>query len=246
MRRIVVVGGTSEIAQKCIDVWLKTGPVHFVLTGRGREKLSRVVKDYRIRFPDSKFEPKVFDHISPLQVRNFINHVSLVPIDMILVAHGSLTSQSRAVADERYLWREHEINAISPILFAELFSGVLERQGYGRLAVIGSVAGDRGRAINYAYGAGKAALATYVSGIQHRISNPDIKVSLIKPGPTRTPMTIGSHIGPASLAEPRVVAEEIVVGILKGKRVIYAPKKWRAFMLIIKILPFRIFKLLKF
>ena len=244
--RIVVVGGTSEIAQQCCKIWLQQNSVELVLAGRDHEKLSRVASDLRIRFPGSKIQFQTLYHLSPETVREFVEEVSQSPLDIVLIAHGSLTSQSRASENPGYLWKEHETNALSPILFSELFSASLVRQGHGRLAVIGSVAGDRGRAINYAYGAAKAGLATYVSGLQHRLAVSSVRVSLIKPGPTKTPMTVEAHVGPSKLADPRIVAWKIVKGISKGRRVIYAPGVWRQLMFVVRVLPFWLFKRLTF
>lgn len=244
--RIIVIGGTSEIAQQCCKIWLQDNSLELVLTGRDEEKLSRVASNLEVRFPGSKVEFQTFDHLSPTSVQEFVEKVSQSPMDIVLIAHGSLTAQSRASGDPKYLWKEHETNALSPILFSELFSASLMRQGHGRLAVIGSVAGDRGRAINHAYGAAKASLATYVSGLQHRLAGSSVRVSLIKPGPTKTPMTVDAHVGPAKLADPRIVAWKIVKGISKGRRVIYAPGIWRQIMFVVRVMPFWLFKRLKF
>ena len=244
--RIIVVGATSEIAQQCCKIWLTEGSVELVLTGRNKGKLSRIAADFRIRFPRSKIEFEVLDHLSPKLIGEFVEKVSQSPLDIVLIAHGSLTSQSRASTDPKYLWEQHETNAQSPILFAELFSTALARQGHGSLAIIGSVAGDRGRAINHAYGSAKAGLATYVSGLQHRLADSGVCISLIKPGPTRTPMSVNAHVGPSSLAEPTLVAREIIRGIASGKRVIYSPRIWWLIMGLIRVLPFSVFKYLRF
>lgn len=244
--RIVIVGATSEIAQKCCEFWLSKGAQELVLTGRNPEKLRRIAGDLRIRHPESAISEAVFDHLGVGEIESFITKESNRPVDLVLIAHGSLTSQPKASVNPAYLWSELATNALSPIVFAELWAGVLERQGFGRLAVIGSVAGDRGRAINHAYGAAKAGLATYVSGLQHRLAVSSVRVSLIKPGPTKTPMTINAHVGPSKLADPRVVARKIVRGISKGLRVIYAPGIWRQIMFVVKVMPFWLFKRLKF
>jgi short-subunit dehydrogenase len=244
--RIIVVGATSEIAQRCCQIWLKGGSLDLVLTGRNKKKLTSIAADLRIRFPKSKIDFEVLDHLSPRSIEEFVEKVSQSRIDIALVAHGSLTSQSRASADPKYLWQEHETNAQSPILFAELFATALTRQGHGRLAIIGSVAGDRGRAINHAYGSAKAGLATYISGLQHRLAGSAVRVSLIKPGPTRTPMTVNVHVGPSKLADAGKVAKQIVKGISRGRRVIYSPSVWRQIMFLVRILPFWLFKQLRF
>ena len=240
------MGATSEIAQQCCKIWLAQGPLELLLAGRSEDKLSRVADDFRIRFPESKVEHRAFDYLSPAAIRGFVDSVSNESVDIVLIAHGSLTSQPEATQNPSYLWVEHEINAISPILFSELFSGVLGRQNHGRLAVFGSVAGDRGRAINHSYGAAKSALATYISGLQQRLAFSSVRVCLIKPGPTRTPMTVNAHIGPSKLSDPKVVAKQIVKGISSGRRVIYAPGIWRQIMLVVRVMPFWLFKRMRF
>ena len=113
------------------------------------------------------------------------------------------------------------------------------------LAVFGSVAGDRGRASNYIYGASKAALATLCEGLTGRgwASPAQIRVVTIKPGPVATPMT--AHLNPKQLpflASPASVATAILQGILAGQEVVYAPWIWRWIMMIIRCLPSKIAK----
>jgi decaprenylphospho-beta-D-erythro-pentofuranosid-2-ulose 2-reductase len=244
--RIVVIGGTSAIAQECCNVWLSKGLQELVLTGRDPKGLSRIARDLRVRHPQTAVITEAFDHLDPKSIKEFVVEVSKKRVDLILIAHGSLTSQVRAAGEVDYLWHEFQVNASSPITFAELFSNVLEQQRFGHLAIIGSVAGDRGRAVNHAYGAAKAALATYVSGLQHRFARTKVKVSLIKPGPTRTAMTLNAHVGPSKLADPERVARRITEGLAKGRRVIYSPRIWRLIMLVVRALPFSLFKYLRF
>ena len=92
------------------------------------------------------------------------------------------------------------VNGVSPALFAEAFAGPMQQANQGTLAIIGSVAGDRGRKSNYVYGAAKGLVTRYAQGLQHRLAGTNVKVVLIKPGPTDTPMTAefegsGSKIG---------------------------------------------------
>ncbi len=244
--RIVVVGATSEIAQRCCELWLLQGAKQLVLTGRNPEKLKRLASDFRVRYPDSEISEAVFNHLNVKDIESFVGDVSSQTVDIVLIAHGSLTSQSKASVEADYLWAELKINALSPIVFAELWAGVLDRQGFGKLAVIGSVAGDRGRAINHGYGAAKSAMATYVAGLQHRFASSKVKVSLVKPGPTLTPMTRGVHVGPSKLADPCLVASQIVDGIERGKRVIYAPRVWALIMFVVRVMPFGILKRVPF
>jgi len=128
-------------------------------------------------------------------------------------------------------------------MFAEVSANILEGQGTGALAIVGSVAGDRGRAYNYSYGSAKALVEKTAQGLQQRLAKTKVSVSLIKPGPTATPMT-REHKG--NFASPDDVAQVMVAGIGKAKRTIYAPKRWRLIMFLVRNIPFSLFKRFRF
>jgi short-subunit dehydrogenase len=130
-----------------------------------------------------------------------------------------------------------EVNGVSPVLFAEAFAGKMQQAGRGTIALIGSVAGDRGRKSNYAYGAAKGMVTRYAQGLQHRLAASKVKIVLIKPGPTATPMTAKLSSQGVAMASVEAVAQSIVTGIDAGKPVIYAPAKWALIMMIIRHLP---------
>ena len=123
------------------------------------------------------------------------------------------------------------------MLFAEAFAGHMQKANQGTLAIIGSVAGDRGRKSNYAYGAAKGLVTRYAQGLQHRLANTGVKVVLIKPGPTDTPMTEHLKQQGSRLAAVEDVAKVIVKAISQSKPVVYAPTKWVLIMMVIKHLP---------
>ncbi|MBY0408189.1 MAG: SDR family NAD(P)-dependent oxidoreductase, partial [Rickettsiales bacterium] len=108
------------------------------------------------------------------------------------------------------------------------------------IAIIASVAGDRGRQSNYAYGAAKAALATFASGLRNRYFKQGVAVLTVKPGFIDTPMTWGMQS--PLIASREAVAESIVKAMLKGKDVVYVPFFWRYIMLIILHIPEKVFK----
>ena len=128
------------------------------------------------------------------------------------------------------------------MLFAECLATVIQKANQGTIAIIGSVAGDRGRKSNYIYGSAKGLVSRYTQGLQHRFANTPIKVVLIKPGPTDTPMTASFKKRGVKMASPDDVAKSIFDGITKGEALIYAPRKWQLIMLIIQHIPNFIFK----
>jgi short-subunit dehydrogenase len=117
----------------------------------------------------------------------------------------------------------------------------MEKAGRGTLGLIGSVAGDRGRKSNYVYGSAKGLVTRYAQGLQHRLAATPVKVVLIKPGPTETPMTAQLKQQGAKLACVEQVAQAICSGMAQGRAVVYAPAKWALIMMIIRHLPRWIF-----
>jgi short-subunit dehydrogenase len=134
-----------------------------------------------------------------------------------------------------------EVNAVSPALFAEAFAGHFAKAGRGTIALIGSVAGDRGRKANYTYGASKGLVARYAEGLEHRFAGTGVSVVLIKPGPTDTPMAASHRARGLRVASVEQVARAMVRGIDAKRPVVYAPAQWALIMLVVRHLPRFIF-----
>jgi short-subunit dehydrogenase len=130
-----------------------------------------------------------------------------------------------------------EVNAVSPALFAEAFAGHFAQAGRGTIAIIGSVAGDRGRKANYTYGACKGLVARYAEGLEHRFAGTGVSVVLIKPGPTDTPMAAAHRASGRRLASVEEVARAMVRGIDAKRPVVYAPAHWALIMFVVRHLP---------
>jgi len=136
---------------------------------------------------------------------------------------------------------ELQTNFTTVVSLLTLLANLFERQGRGSIAVISSVAGDRGRQSNYVYGAAKGALTIYLQGLRNRLAKANVHVLTIKPGFVDTPMTRDFKKGLLWVG-PDVIARGIVKAIDKRKDVAYLPFFWRYIMFIIKIIPERIFK----
>ena len=246
MQKIVIVGATSAIAEHCARLWLENSTADLTLIGRNAAKMEKIAADLQVRSPNSVIRILTGNFADPKMIDETIgNLVRDQPIDIALIAHGSLPSQADCEQDLNLCQETLLINGVSPVLFAEAFTKHMQQANHGTLAIIGSVAGDRGRKANYVYGAGKGMVERYVEGLQHRLAKTNIKVVLIKPGPTDTPMTIRYKEKGIRMAHVSSVAKDIVKGINKGKEVIYTPIKWSAIMFVVRHLPRFIFKKLE-
>lgn len=238
LKKIVIVGATSAMAEHCARLWVQKSPKDLVLAGRDQAKTERVAQDLRVRSPQSKITVQVINFLDPARIHDWVEGVAAEGVpDIVLIAHGSLPNQMACQQELGLCEEALTVNGVSPALFAEAFAGPMQRANRGTLAIIGSVAGDRGRKSNYVYGAAKGLVARYAQGLQHRLAGTNVKVVLIKPGPTETPMTERLKADGVKFADVADVAKTIVAGVARGTPLIYTPGKWILIMMIIRHLP---------
>lgn len=241
---ILVIGATSAIAQACAREWLTFHPgCRLILTGRDTNKLASMQEDLLIR---GAAEVDVFslDIMDSEACKTVIESAvqKVGHLDRVLVAPGSLPDQQRCQTDEAYAAAQLSVNSTRLLLLLEQLAHQLEQQRHGRLVAISSVAGDRGRMSNYFYGAAKAAVTAFCSGLMMRLEKSGVTVSVVKPGFVRTPMTAGLDLPQRLVASPEAVAKAIVKGCEGKKAVIYAPGFWLLIMTVIRLIPTAIFR----
>lgn len=239
-KNIVIVGATSAMAEHCARLWVAGQAIDLILLARNREKAEAVAADLRVRSPQSTIRVMEADFCDPQRIRATVDSIVAGGLPAtVLIAHGSLPDQRACQDDLALAAQAMGVNGISPALFAEAFAGHMQRANRGTLTIIGSVAGERGRKSNYVYGAAKGLVTRYAEGLQHRLAGTAVKVVLVKPGPTATPMT--AHMPQRGMASVESVAARIVAATAKGQPVLYTPGKWALIMLVIANLPRAIF-----
>jgi decaprenylphospho-beta-D-erythro-pentofuranosid-2-ulose 2-reductase len=237
--RAAIFGATSAIAQDLLRALVaEKKQAELLLIGRDAAKLEVVAADLNTRGATCRIIAA--DLIDPtVDWKNLLD--SSQPWDLFLLAHGSLPDQEQTLADGSAVAREIAVNYTSQAVIGAACSEILTRQGQGTLAIIGSVAGDRGRQSNFLYGSAKAGIDTFMAGLRHRhAAQKNIHTVLLKPGMTDTPMTAGVKKGPLFTSSQKVGALGWQA-IRKGKPVAYLPGWWRWFMLIICSVPSPVF-----
>jgi len=246
MQHIVIIGATSAMAEHCARLWVQEKPVRLTLVARDEARTQRLADDLRVRSPQSTVQVMTADFLSASGIEQTVHVITTqVPVDTVLIAHGVLSDQAHCQDDVVACDAALQVNGISPVLFAEAFAKPMVAANHGTIALIGSVAGDRGRKTNYVYGAAKGLVSRYAQGMQHRLAHTGVKVVLIKPGPTDTPMTSDLKAKGQKMASVETVALDIVRGLNVHKSTIYTPSIWRYIMLIIIHMPNFIFNKLK-
>jgi decaprenylphospho-beta-D-erythro-pentofuranosid-2-ulose 2-reductase len=239
---VVIFGATSAIAQAVARLYAPDG-ARFFLIARNEERLETVAADLRARGA-SQVATASADLADAAEHAHLIARAQsmLGTFDRVLIAHGTLSNQTACESSVDALMREMGVNFLSAASLLTLVANVMEMQRKGSIAVIGSVAGDRGRQSNYVYGSAKAGLAAFTQGLRHRMTRHGVNVTLVKPGFVDTPMTAGLAKGGPLWAHPEKVARDIKSAMERGDAVLYTPWFWRWIMMIIRSVPDRIFR----
>lgn len=241
----LILGATSGIAQAVCRQLALRGERLF-LVARDAHRLQAAAADLGLRGAD-------IAGILAADLDRIDGHTDLLDeawralgtVDLVLVAHGVLGDQGACEADPARAQAVLDTNLGRTAVLLLHLTNRLQAQGSGTLAVISSVAGERGRASNYVYGAGKAGLTALLSGLRARLAPAGVRVVTVKPGPVATAM-LADRPHPPLTADPDTVARGLLRGLARGCHTIWLPGIWRWIMLVIRLLPERMFMKLKF
>lgn len=245
-KKILIVGATSAIAEAIARQFSYRGD-HLCLAARNKQKLDAIANDLRARTPGCFVNCQHFDASESsdesLLHEKLIRSAreSMGSLDVVLIAHGVLPDPDVCADSVSEALNSIQINGLSVISLMSIAAKHFQTQGHGTIAVISSVAGDRGRGSNYVYGSAKALVTAFASGLGQKFSQTRIRVVNIKPGFVDTPMTAGIKKG-FLWASPEAVAQKAVVAIDSGKPVAYAPGFWSCIMLVVCAIPERLFR----
>jgi short-subunit dehydrogenase len=240
---VLIVGATSAIAIEVGRAYAAQGAT-LILAGRNPERLTAVGADLRVRGAKEV-------ELESLDVLHGDRHQELVDrafaaggLDVALLAHGILPDQQRCQADAAEAVRALEVNMTATVGLLTRLANGFEAQRHGTIAVITSVAGDRGRQSNYVYGAAKAGVSVFLGGLRNRLHRSGVRVVTLKPGYVTTPMI--AHLPSSPLAVgPRRAGRAIHRAIERGRDVAYIPPFWRPIMFLVRAVPEFIFKRLR-
>lgn len=241
MKKILIIGGTSAIASATALNFAKNGAELF-LADISESKLDEV-KTHITALTKAKINIGEFELADVSCHKELFERAlsSMGEIDGILIAHGTLPAQEVIQNSSEEVVNQLNINFISVASLATIAAEYFENRSAGCIAVISSVAGDRGRKSNYIYGSAKGAISIFFQGLRNRLSAKNINVLTIKPGFVDTPMT--AHLPKNPLyASAEAVGRAIYDSMIKGRDVVYVPGFWRCIMMLIKMLPESIFK----
>lgn len=244
-RTWLILGGSSTIARAFARRVASLG-AGVILAGRDLDDLAATAADARLHGAPLAI-PVAFDARDAAGFDGVLAaiaaHAPSGTLDVFL-GFGTMPEQNLLEADPALAVATVEANYTGAVRLLLCLAPMLEAGGAGHLVILGSVAGDRGRLKNYVYGSAKAGLATFAAGLRNRLGRGGVSVTMIKPGFLDTAMTWGLP-GIFLAAAPSDAAEAILAAALKRRDIVYVPRFWELIMLVIKLIPERVFKKLR-
>lgn len=242
--RVLVVGATSAIASETARRYAAHGARLF-LTGRHAERLQAVAADLRARGA-AAVETAVLDVTDHGRGQEIVDAAwsAFGGLDVALLAPGTLPDQARCQESTEQAVAALDVNLVSAVALLTPLANRFEAARHGCIAVITSVAADRGRQSNYVYGAAKGGLDRFLEGLRNRLFRSGVAVVTVKPGFVDTPMTAGLRQGPLFVSARRAGAA-VHRAIERRRNVAYIPWFWRPIMAIIRAIPEPAFKRLR-
>ena len=240
MRKILIIGATSAIAEASARILAQRGDALY-LVARNQARLAAIAADLCVRgSPRVGSEALDANDLGAHESMLARAEVFLGGYDTVLIAHGTLSDQKACEGSVDLALHEINTNGVSVVALLTRIANRLAQRRAGTIAVISSVAGDRGRGSNYVYGSAKALVTAFLSGLRQRLSKCGVSVLTIKPGFVDTPMTAAFAKGPL-WARPERVAQGIVRALDARGGTVYLPGFWRPIMLIIRAIPESLF-----
>lgn len=243
-KTILILGAKSDIA-KAIAYQFSKEKFDIILAARQvNQLLQPMAEDLAIKFSNKIFLVE-FDGNDFESHLNFYTNLPKKP-DVTIDVFGFLPHQINAQNNWKLTQETLNSNFVGHVSILNIVANDFEKKQCGNIVGISSVAGERGRASNYLYGAAKAGYSAYLSGLRQRLFPHNVHVMTVKLGFVKTKMTAHLALPKLLTTDPEKVAATIFRNYQKKKNIIYVLGTWRWVMMMIKLLPQFIFKRMKF
>jgi decaprenylphospho-beta-D-erythro-pentofuranosid-2-ulose 2-reductase len=238
---LFLLGGTSDIGLAIVEEFGKGRQLdRVVLAGRPGPRLDAAAQ--RLRACARQVG------VLPFDARDPATHAEVVAkafadgdLDVTVVAFGVLGEAERAWQDAEHARELAEVNFVAPVTVGVELAGQLTGQGHGSLVVLSSVAGERVRRSNFVYGATKAGVDGFYTGLTEALRPAGVTVTVVRPGFVHSKMTEGMKAAPLSQTPAQVAA--IAVGAVRNRtELVWAPGPLRWLMSVLRHLPRAVFR----
>jgi len=237
---LLLLGGTSDIALSIARRYARVRPLEVILAARPTDRRSAAAAE----LTGLGCTVKEVD----FSARNTASHTATIDacfadedVDVAVVAFGILGDAEQAWTDPEAALEMAEINYVAPVHCGVLLGQKMRAQGHGAIVALSSVAGERVRRSNFAYGSTKAGMDGFYLGLGEALRDSGVHVLVVRPGFVKSKMTTGLDAAPLSVT-PEEVAEATVAAVQEGRTLIWVPHAMRLVMSGLRHVPRALFR----
>ena len=237
-QNIVLFGGTSEIGQAILRRVVKPGVSRLVLVSRDIDAANRVSQELVGSHPELDVHHVRYEASDASSMEHVVAEVaaSIGDIDVAIVAQGLLNEGANYYENPSALIDMVNVNFTGEMVLLYAIASRMRSQGYGKIVVLSSVAGERVRRGNPVYGATKAGIDGFSLALDHELEGTGASVLVVRPGFVATKMTTGMKKVPFS-TNPETVAKIVEKAISSDKKIVWAPSPLHWMFFILKNIP---------
>ncbi|MBE7413280.1 MAG: SDR family NAD(P)-dependent oxidoreductase [Leptospiraceae bacterium] len=239
MEKVLILAATSDIGKHIAENFAKRN-YDMYLTGRDKSSLNTIST-----YLQKKYNVKILQY--DLDITDYSSHAPFITSlpelpNIVVCSFGYYKNQEKALSDFHEAYQTMSVNYIGAVSFLNTIALYFQKRKSGIIIGISSVAGIRGRQLNFLYGSAKAGFTAYLSGLRNKLFKDKVTVTTILLGPVYTRMSEGHNLMPILTAKPEIAAKKIVESGLNHKSEVYILWHWKWIMLAIQMIPECIFK----
>ena len=237
-QNLVLFGGTSDIGLTVLRRLVKPGVAHIVLVSRNIDQAAVMIEPIVDRLDDIEVHHVRYDASDAESMVHVVDEVvrAVGDIDVAVIAQGLLNEGVDNYSDPTSVISMANVNFTGTMVLMYALASRMKSQGYGKMVLLSSVAGERVRKGNPAYGATKAGIDGFALALDHELVGTGASILVVRPGFVTTKMTEGMSKAPFS-TDAESVAEIVEKGISSDAKVVWAPGILRWMFLVLKNLP---------
>jgi short-subunit dehydrogenase len=241
---VLIVGGSSGLGRCLAERFARAGHALVLVSSDARD-VAALASDLALRHgvPVAPLACDLAQRVDFAAVDAAL--ATLPPLAGLLLPVGMNRADDRPGQDEAGAAAITAVNYAAPRMLVDRYLERLRAAPEGFVVGFGSIAATRGRTRNAAYGAAKRALEAYFESVRHATAGSPLRVQFYVLGFLDTHLSFG-HDTPLPRASPRRCAERVYAHRRANFGRAFYPRYWRALCLVLRWLPWFVFRRLSF
>ncbi|GAN69024.1 SDR family NAD(P)-dependent oxidoreductase [Acetobacter orleanensis] len=237
LRSVLITGATGGIGMELAKRYAKPGRM-LILWGRNKERLDTIASLCCSRGAE----------VSPRQIDLSDGEAALAALredearhglDLVILGAGlsDIKSPDQQTEDPAGVLKLALVNYATPVTLATAAAQSMIRQGYGKIVLIGSVAGFYELPFAASYSSSKAGLACFAQAANLAWRPKNVQLTLVIPGFVDTPMSQRLEGPRPFLVSAGSAARKIMQAIRVGQAELIFPWQFRVLRVAERLLP---------